>query len=43
MIGLYLLWVKTTDWANRDCQVLGLPYSVWNLVIVLPFVVCLLC
>ncbi|MCA9150529.1 MAG: Flp pilus assembly complex ATPase component TadA [Planctomycetales bacterium] len=42
VIALYLLWVKTTDWANRDCQILGLPYSVWNPVIVFPFVVGLL-
>jgi type II secretory ATPase GspE/PulE/Tfp pilus assembly ATPase PilB-like protein len=37
VILVYFLWVKTTDWANRDCQVLGLPYSVWNLVVGAPF------
>jgi type II secretory ATPase GspE/PulE/Tfp pilus assembly ATPase PilB-like protein len=37
VIGTYLLWTKTSDWANRDCQILGLPYSTWNLVVVGPF------
>ena len=36
---LYLLWVKTTDWVNRDCQLLGLPYSVWNVAVYASFLV----
>ncbi len=39
IVALYLLWVKTTDWVNRDCQLLGLPYSVWNIAIYVPFLV----
>ncbi len=42
VIALYMLWVKTSDWANRDCQTLGLPYPVWNLVVTAPFLVGLL-
>ena len=39
---LYLLWVKTSDWVNVDCQFLQLPYSVWNPIIFAPFVAGLL-
>jgi type II secretory ATPase GspE/PulE/Tfp pilus assembly ATPase PilB-like protein len=37
VMAVYLSWVRTTEWANRDCQTLGLPYSVWNLVVAGPF------
>ncbi|MGW8256237.1 MAG: ATPase, T2SS/T4P/T4SS family [Thermoguttaceae bacterium] len=31
---LFLLWVKTTDWVNTDCQELKkLNYSFWNLLV----------
>ncbi len=36
---VYLLWVKTTDWVNQDCQKLDLPYAVWNLVVYVPFLI----
>ena len=39
---IYLLWVKTSDWVNADCQILQMPYAVWNSVIFFPFVVGLL-
>jgi len=39
LIGLYLLWVKTTDWVNRDTQILELPHVVWNGVNFFPYVV----
>ena len=42
LLGVYLLWVKTTDWVNRDCQTLGLPYSVWNPIVFYPFLASLL-
>ena len=42
LIAVYLLWVKTTDWANRDCQTLKLPHSLWNPVIFFSFVIGLL-
>ncbi len=38
IVGTYLLWVKTSDWANRDCQILGLPYDLWNPIVTGPFV-----
>ncbi|MCA9213361.1 MAG: Flp pilus assembly complex ATPase component TadA, partial [Planctomycetales bacterium] len=34
---LYFMWTKTTDWVNRDCQTLKLPYTVWNSVAFWPF------
>ena len=37
LLGMYYLWVKTTDWVNRDAQILQLPYYIWNLVIFVPF------
>ncbi|MDG2385339.1 MAG: ATPase, T2SS/T4P/T4SS family [Pirellulaceae bacterium] len=36
---IYLLWVKTTDWVNKDCQLLQLPYTVWNVVVFASFVI----
>jgi len=29
-LGLYLLWVYTTDWASRDCEKNRFQYSLWN-------------
>ncbi len=37
----YLLWVKTSDWVNTDCQILQMPYSVWNVINFAPFVAAL--
>ena len=37
--AMFAGWVKTTDWVNRDCQLLKLPYGVWNTVVFFPFFV----
>ncbi len=42
ILVLYFLWVKTTNWVNRDCQLLGLPYPIWNLAVWATFLVGLL-
>lgn len=34
---LYLLWVKTTDWINKDTQILKLNHALWNPVNFFPF------
>ncbi len=39
LLLVYLLWIKTTDWVNRDCQLLRLSYSVWNAVLYVGFLV----
>ena len=36
---LYLVWVKTTDWVNRDAQILQLNHSQWNPIVFFPFFV----
>ena len=41
-ILLFIAWVKTTAWINRDCQTFNLGYATWNSVQVFPFVVALL-
>lgn len=41
-LGLFLLWVKTTDWVNQDCQELRLNYGLWNSVVAGVFFVCVL-
>ena len=33
----FFLWVKTTDWANQDCQQLRLDYGKWNPIVAGPF------
>ena len=37
--AMFAGWVKTTDWVNRDCQLLKLPYGLWNTVVFFPFFV----
>lgn len=37
VICIYLAWVRTCDWANRDCQIYGQPYAMWNPIITAPF------
>lgn len=37
-IVVFLLWVRSADWINRDAQRLGAPYATWNLVSVFLFV-----
>ena len=36
---LFLVWVKTTDWINKDTQLLNLQSSLWNPVNFFPFFV----
>ena len=36
---LYLAWVKTTDWINKDTQILKLNFMLWNPVNFFPFFV----
>ena len=36
---LFLLWVKTTDWVNRDAQLLKLNHLLWNPIVFLSFLV----
>ena len=40
LLGLtYLLWVKTTDWVNRDAQLLKLNHALWIPINYFPFLV----
>jgi type II secretory ATPase GspE/PulE/Tfp pilus assembly ATPase PilB-like protein len=39
---LYLIWVKSADWVNRDSQIFDLGYGKWNPIIYFPFAVLLL-
>jgi type II secretory ATPase GspE/PulE/Tfp pilus assembly ATPase PilB-like protein len=39
---LFLIWVKSADWVNRDSQIIGMGYGLWNPVVFFPFVVLLL-
>jgi len=34
---LFLIWVRTVDWVNRDSQIHELGYGKWNLIMFLPF------
>lgn len=34
---LILVWIRTTDWINRDCQTHRLNYMLWNSIAVFPF------
>ncbi len=36
-IGLFFVWVKTTDWVSQDCRVSGMPYALWNPIVFFPF------
>ena len=38
---MFLLWVRTTDWINRDTQLLKLDHQLWNPVNFFPFIVVL--
>lgn len=37
VVAVYMAYVWTSDWANRDCQIRGLPYSMWNPIVIGPF------
>lgn len=39
---LFLFWVKTTDWVNRDVQLVGMSYAVWNVSTFIPFFIVLM-
>ena len=39
---LFLAWVGTTDWINRDCQRCNMPYGVWVPVGFFPLIVALI-
>src|SRR3990172_537178 len=34
---LFLIWVKSGDWINRDVQIFDLGYGTWNPVVFFPF------
>lgn len=34
---LYVIWVKSADWINRDSQIFNLGYGTWNPAIFFPF------
>jgi type II secretory ATPase GspE/PulE/Tfp pilus assembly ATPase PilB-like protein len=35
---LFLIWVKSADWVNRDTQIIDTGYGKWNPIIYFPFV-----
>jgi type II secretory ATPase GspE/PulE/Tfp pilus assembly ATPase PilB-like protein len=39
---LFLIWVKSADWVNRDTQIIELSYGLWNSVLFFPFAALLL-
>ncbi len=39
---LFVIWVKSADWVNRDTQILGLSYGTWNPILFFPFLAVLL-
>src|SRR5690606_17305151 len=39
VVLLFLFWVRSGDWINRDAQIFNLNYNVWNAAIVAPFVI----
>src|SRR5688572_485174 len=39
---LFLIWVKSADWVNRDTQIFDLGYGKWNPIVFFPFLAVLL-
>jgi type II secretory ATPase GspE/PulE/Tfp pilus assembly ATPase PilB-like protein len=39
---LFLIWVKSGDWVNRDSQIFDQGYGIWNPIIFFPVFACLL-
>jgi type II secretory ATPase GspE/PulE/Tfp pilus assembly ATPase PilB-like protein len=35
---LFVIWVKSADWVNRDSQVFNLGYGKWNPILYFPFI-----
>jgi type II secretory ATPase GspE/PulE/Tfp pilus assembly ATPase PilB-like protein len=42
IVFLYLIWVKSADWVNRDTQIFHLGYGKWNTILFFPFLAALL-
>jgi type II secretory ATPase GspE/PulE/Tfp pilus assembly ATPase PilB-like protein len=42
IVLLFLIWVKSADWVNRDTQVFNLGYGKWNALFYFPFLLVLL-
>ena len=42
IVFLYLIWVKSADWVNRDTQLSNLGYGKWNSIFFFPFAIVLL-
>ncbi|MEX0613674.1 MAG: hypothetical protein WD229_16265, partial [Pirellulales bacterium] len=40
--ALFVVWVRSADWVNRDTQIFNLGYGKWNLILFFPFVLLLL-
>lgn len=38
---LFVIWVKSADWINRDTQIFNLSYGTWNPAIFFPFLIVL--
>ena len=34
---LFVVWVKSADWVNRDTQIFDLGYGKWNPILFFPF------
>ena len=39
---LFLIWVKSADWVNRDSQIFNMGYGKWNPIIFFPFLLLVL-
>ena len=39
---LFVIWVKSADWVNRDTQIFDLGYGKWNPILFFPFLAVLL-
>lgn len=39
---LFLLWVRTSDWVNRDIHERRLSYAFWNSLVVFPFLIAMI-
>lgn len=39
LAGLFLIWVRSADWVNRDSQIYDIGYGTWNPIIFFPFLV----
>lgn len=42
VVVVFLFWVRSADWVNRDAQLFDLGHETWNIVMVAPFVVAML-